>query len=131
MLASTTAERKNIKNDPGKQELINIAVLCAAILQPARDIVKKPLIVTSGFRCKELNQVVGGVSNSFHLRGMAADIRCTTPIDAIAFSNALTKQPYCDLVLWENHQWIHVQWDYKPRHLVNLDYNTHKKINNT
>lgn len=125
MLSSVIAKQKNIKNDPGIQEIINIAVLCAAILQPARDIVKKPFVITSGFRSKELNQAVGGVCNSFHLRGMAADIHCTTPIDAIAISNALTKQPYCDLVLWENHRWIHVQWDYKPRHLVNLHYISH------
>ena len=33
-----------------------------------------PIIISSGFRCKELNKLVGGVSNSYHLLGLAADI---------------------------------------------------------
>jgi uncharacterized protein YcbK (DUF882 family) len=36
----------------------------------------RPLILSSGFRCKTHNQRVGGRPRSFHLRGMAADILC-------------------------------------------------------
>lgn len=36
----------------------------------------KPIIISSGVRCKEHNAEVGGVSNSQHLYGIAADLHC-------------------------------------------------------
>ncbi len=46
-------------------------------LQELRDILKKPVIVNSGFRCKKHNEAVGGSPNSQHMLGKAADIRVT------------------------------------------------------
>jgi len=43
-------------------------------LQLLRDRVKAPLTVTSGFRCVEHNRAVGGVPNSYHTQGLAADV---------------------------------------------------------
>ena len=45
------------------------------LLQQLRDHFQVPIIINSGYRCKAHNGEVGGVSNSAHLRGMAADIR--------------------------------------------------------
>ena len=39
-----------------------------------RSIINKPIYITSGYRCSEYNQKVGGIPGSYHLRGMAADI---------------------------------------------------------
>jgi len=44
-------------------------------LQKVRDIVKRPIIINSGWRTKEYNKKVGGKPNSQHLIGKAADIR--------------------------------------------------------
>ena len=44
------------------------------ILQQLRDHFQVPIRINSGYRCKEHNAEVGGVSNSAHMRGMAADI---------------------------------------------------------
>ena len=44
------------------------------MLDPLREWYGKPIPVTSGYRCPELNKAVGGVANSYHLKGMAADI---------------------------------------------------------
>lgn len=44
------------------------------VLDKMREKVGKPLIVNCGYRCKKHNAEVGGVSNSFHQRGVAADI---------------------------------------------------------
>ena len=35
---------------------------------------RRPVVVVSGYRCAERNQAVGGEANSFHVKGMAADI---------------------------------------------------------
>jgi uncharacterized protein YcbK (DUF882 family) len=43
-------------------------------LQELRDLLGKPLIITSGYRCKKHNKDVGGSPNSQHLLGKAADI---------------------------------------------------------
>ena len=46
-----------------------------------------PVIITSGYRSPEYNRRVGGARNSFHVRGMAADIqvRGVTPREVFAF----------------------------------------------
>jgi len=54
--------------------LANLKVL-AANLQVLRDTLNKPIRVTSGYRSPSHNAKVGGVKNSFHLKGMAADIQ--------------------------------------------------------
>ena len=47
------------------------------ILQQLRHHFNVPIRINSGYRCKEHNAEVGGVSNSAHMRGMAADIYVT------------------------------------------------------
>ena len=46
-----------------------------AKLVELRDVLKKPVYITSGYRCFEYNRKVGGVANSYHLNGLAADIK--------------------------------------------------------
>lgn len=48
-------------------------LLCG--LQTIRDALGKPINITSGYRCERLNNIVGGVRNSSHLKGWAADIQ--------------------------------------------------------
>jgi len=45
-------------------------------LDSARDIAGIPFVINSGFRCEKHNKAVGGVVNSQHKEGKAADIRC-------------------------------------------------------
>lgn len=52
----------------------NLGVL-AKQLQALRDHLKKPITITSGYRSKEHNKKIGGALDSFHVRGMAADIQ--------------------------------------------------------
>ena len=44
-------------------------------LQDFRDLIQSPIIVRSGYRCERHNQLVGGATHSYHLRGLAIDIR--------------------------------------------------------
>ena len=54
----------------------NLDSLVDNVLEPARERLGKPIIVNSGFRCPVHNAAVGGVANSQHMKGEAADITC-------------------------------------------------------
>lgn len=70
---SQTASRMNIPNIPDENAISNLKLLCQKVLQPTRDYFGKPVIISSGFRCQKLNQLIGGSKISQHILGEAAD----------------------------------------------------------
>jgi hypothetical protein len=54
----------------------NLVSLVEEVLEPVRERLGRPIIVNSGYRCPIHNAAVGGVANSQHLRGEAADLHC-------------------------------------------------------
>ena len=72
--ASATAERLAIDNTPPRAAQQMLTVLVEQLLDPIRRRYGAPIIVTSGYRCPALNTAVGGVANSHHILGCAADI---------------------------------------------------------
>lgn len=70
---SSTAKKRGIKNIPDWEERTNIRYT-AGRLDEVREILKRPIIVSSWFRSKKLNKKVGGSSSSGHRKGMAVDI---------------------------------------------------------
>lgn len=74
-IKSDTAEAKGISNFPDFDTVAHLDELRRKILDPMREAWGGPLVVTSGYRCPALNRAVGGVTNSAHLSGYAADIR--------------------------------------------------------
>lgn len=75
LLDSKIAERHNIINIPNSAVVWdNMTCLITNVLNPLRQAVGKPIKVNSGYRCSELNALVGGVETSQHLRGEAADV---------------------------------------------------------
>lgn len=73
-LRSETALNHGIENLPDWYVIENLKELAMDVLDPIRIEWGQPLKVTSGFRNPELNAIVGGVYNSAHLDGQAADI---------------------------------------------------------
>lgn len=71
---SSTAKKYNIDNTPDDESKKNIINLVNNVLQPIREYYGHPIKVNSGFRCKALNQKVGGSLTSQHMNGSAADI---------------------------------------------------------
>ena len=116
-VTSQTASRFGINNTPTDAVIRNIKKLCETILQPARTALG-PLIVSSGYRCPQLNSAVGGSKTSAHMEGFAADI---TPVKVtkLEFAYWVIKNCPFDQVIFEfgtreNPDWIHVSAD--PRH---------------
>ena len=74
---SSTAAKNGIKNEPSIDEratiVRNINLLVDNVLDPLRNMVNTPIIITSGYRCPQVNRLVGGVDNSQHMSGCAAD----------------------------------------------------------
>ena len=75
LIASATAKRLGLDNRPTLEEKEKLRQLAEDILQPIRDAWKSPIVVTSGYRSEAVNKAVGGVSNSQHRLGEAADIK--------------------------------------------------------
>ena len=65
-------------NKPTMQHVANMTYGCLMLLEPARQMVG-PIIINSGYRNPRVNSLVGGVRNSQHLLGQAADIRPKDP----------------------------------------------------
>jgi uncharacterized protein YcbK (DUF882 family) len=61
------------------------------LLDKARDTAGIPFKITSGYRTESHNSKVGGVANSSHLRGYAADIACTSGTDRWTIIDSLIK----------------------------------------
>lgn len=74
MLKSETADKNKIKNKPSVEVEENIEELLE-VLDDLREFYGKPIRISSGFRCTELNRLVGGSPTSAHVIGYAADLQ--------------------------------------------------------
>ena len=112
-LESREAQNRGILNTPSFEVVENLAELCEKFLEPLREAWGKPIGVTSGFRCPRLNQVVGGVANSSHKIGAAADIQSGDPEKFFNFITGWVKSEgiMFDQIFIESRKgvkWIHV-----------------------
>ncbi len=126
MTASRTATKMGLLNEPDEAQIDNLQALCRYVLEPLRSRWREPIIVTSGFRCPKVNKAVGGVPNSQHLQGQAADIRAVNPNDNMKLGGYLEHSliPF-DQLIYEGVSkdgkrcgWLHVSWSEKPRKQV-------------
>lgn len=70
---SSTAQKFNIENTP-TPEIIEHFYELLPLLNGLREMWGSPIIVSSGYRCPELNRLVGGSKTSAHMTGYAADL---------------------------------------------------------
>lgn len=111
LTASQTASRLWIDNIPDVEQTKNLHFL-AENLDDVRELVRLPVVVSSGFRCLKLNRAKGSKDSSAHVKGLAADITCPkfgTPTQlfmAIQESNIQFDQ----LILEFPHRngWVHI-----------------------
>lgn len=71
---SATAMKHGIDNRPTPEVVENLRRLCTHTLEPLREKLGLPIIITSGFRTKEQNDIIVHASRkSQHMEGRAAD----------------------------------------------------------
>jgi zinc D-Ala-D-Ala carboxypeptidase len=113
LTASSTARRLGIDNTP-PPELMPRLVLTAEMLERIRNTLGVPITVTSGYRGRQVNQAVGGVTSSDHTQGHAVDI--VAPGYGTPYQIAKTLAPLVSvlgigqLILEgvKGKQWVHV-----------------------
>ena len=106
---SATAKRLGINNMPSFEVVDNLNRL-ADYLDGIRSKFGKPILISSGYRCPMLNKAVGGVVNSQHLKGLAADLVCS---DMEKLLSIIRETKGFDQVITEHNKgsksyWIHV-----------------------
>ena len=72
---SATAKRLGIDNTPSDKIKNNLTLFINTVLDPIREDWGSPIIVSSGYRCPELNKAVGGANTSGHQYGYCADLQ--------------------------------------------------------
>ena len=101
---SATAEKNNIHQQfiIDFNILLNLAYLTNNLLQPLRENVG-PINITSGYRCTEVNAIVGGANSSQHLYGQAVDLVCKDFLKAISF---IKNKTFDQLIIYDS--FLHV-----------------------
>lgn len=104
---SDTALEAGINNKADGDAISCMQFLCSETLQPLRDYLDVPLILSSGYRCYDLNRAVGSDANSQHVKGMAADV-CSSVMTTFDISRLLIVSgiPF-DQLIYEK-RWVHI-----------------------
>ena len=111
-LAGTSHEKYRLLNLDEAQKQMGKMYMLAGFAERVREIIGKPVIITSGFRCKELNKAIGGAITSQHTLCEAIDIvvkgmRCEDVFNRIVTSDL----KYNQIIIERNSkysQWVHV-----------------------
>ena len=99
LTVSPMAVRLGFENEPDERAIDCLQALCENVLEPLRVCWNEPIIVNSGYRSPPLNRAVGGVPNSQHVLGQAADIRC------------LDNNPYMNLAMGRMIESLGLEFD--------------------
>jgi hypothetical protein len=116
---SESAKRKGISNMPTEAHIANFKLLAEKIFEPIRTHFRCPIIISSGYRSKELNAAIGGSLTSQHCQGEAIDI------DMDGTPNGVTNRMVFDYIkdnldfdqlIYEfgdsnNPDWVHVSYE--------------------
>ena len=117
-LRSDAAEKYQVSNIPSDEELLavlnNINALVNNVLDPLRAMIGRPIIITSGYRSKRVNELIGGTKTSQHLSGKAADIHVQgyAPQQMEIIYRAIqTFYDFDQLIFYPAKNIIHISWN--------------------
>ena len=116
LVSSATALREGIDNTPTCSALGLLHVLVDQLLDPIREAWGEPIVVSSGYRCKELNELVGGATHSHHMLGCAADLIAGNKADHRRLFRLIQQMQQEGKIrftqlIWEGDgRWIHISY---------------------
>ena len=111
----THTDHREIDNTPTQDEISNLQQLANFLEEVKTVLGGKPIMISSGFRCKALNDAVGSKDTSQHRTGFAADFRVPgmTP-DEVVRAVVASGIGY-DQIIREFDRWTHISVSDKPR----------------
>lgn len=110
-LSELTRTSTGIANVPDVAAAINLARLVALFLDPLREAVGS-ISISSGYRSPSVNKAVKGSVNSYHMKGLAADIQSGTETpQEMAEEAQFLALPYDKLIIERlgGKRWLHCQ----------------------
>lgn len=119
-LASDTAARLGIDNEPSAMHEANIRNVLAPGMQSVRDLLGVPVLISSGYRSLKLNNAIRGSGSSQHCTGHAADFRAPgfgTPRKVCEALVAAMDRIKFDQLIHEG-SWVHISFSPRRRNEV-------------
>lgn len=112
---SAAAAQLGIKNELTPQARANLTRLAVEVLDPLREAIGQPLLVTSGYRSKAVNAAVGGVPNSAHQLGLAVDVKANgIPAAELLRIAVELNLPFDVAMLYESKGHLHLDQRINP-----------------
>ena len=110
---SQTAARKGVRNIPhGHSHEYKNLQRTAEVMELVRTILGgKPILISSGYRSREVNEAVGGSTGSAHIQGLAVDFTCPgfgAPLDICEALEPHMRELGVDQLIVEYSQWVHL-----------------------
>ena len=119
---SATAIKKGISNEPTIEHMENLKAVAENVFQPVRDYFNTPVAITSGYRSRELNDIIGGSAASQHCKGQALDIDCHVygGLSNREVFEYIREHTNFDQLIWEfgtsyEPAWVHVSYKKEGR----------------
>ena len=107
---SQTATRKGIDNTPHEGILDNLCILANG-MEDVRNLLNAPIHVSSGYRCPELNDLLGSKRTSQHTQGLACDFTSNAyGSPEIIFADIISSDIRYDQLILEFDRWIHISF---------------------
>lgn len=112
LIHSDTANKLQIDNSPSKEIERNLSILVDHLLDPIREQWGKPIMINSGYRCKELNKAIKGSNTSHHMSGYAADMTVGSISNNKELFNMIKDGDFqwTQLILENGGQWVHISY---------------------
>ena len=116
--SSGIATLRGIKNEMSATQIESAKLLCENVFEPLRLYLNTPIKISSGFRCLQVNRLIGGSATSQHTKGEAMDLQ----INAKGFNFIKDKLEF-DQLIWEfgndeQPSWVHVSFSSRNRKQV-------------
>lgn len=111
---SQTASRQGLDNTPPPEVLEHLRQT-AAHLEIVRAWLGKPMLISSGYRSPAVNEAVGGVPSSAHVKGWAVDFICPGFGPPLTVCRALERSGIAFDQVIEEGTWVHISFDPRMR----------------
>ena len=114
---SESEKRKGISNMPTPEHIENFKLIAEKVFEPIREHFKVPILISSGYRSKELNAAIGGSLTSQHCSGEALDLDMDgTSVTNKQIFDFIKNNLVFDQLIWEfgtkdNPDWVHVSYE--------------------